>query len=203
MSHARRPLASVLRNINAQCRSDNNVRQNVRHSSQTAAPRSRMSPMLVLGAFAAGSAVTLAVSHRMSTQPIHLDAQPVAVHPRTYAGIPFDESFPEAVEALQKALGDKITVDEHELLAHGDTPNTYHKGASPSVVLFAESTEDVSVAMKIAYEHRMPVIPFSGGTSLEGHLTAPHGGLSIDLSRMDKILHINSKYAPPHGAMPT
>jgi len=45
--------------------------------------------------------------------------------------------------------------------------------------------------VKLAYAHRVPVTPFSGGTSLEGHITCPYGGICIDLSRMDKIVEVH------------
>ncbi len=63
----------------------------------------------------------------------------------------------------------------------------------PDVVVYAESTEDVSEVMKLAYAHRIPVTPFSGGTSLEGHITCPYGGICVDLSRMDEILEIHEE----------
>lgn len=58
-------------------------------------------------------------------------------------------------------------------------------------MVYAESTEDVSAVMKIAHEYRVPVTPFSGGTSLEGHITCPFGGICVDLSRMDRILEVH------------
>jgi FAD/FMN-containing dehydrogenase len=63
--------------------------------------------------------------------------------------------------------------------------------AKPDVVVYAESTEDVAAVMKLAYQYRVPVTPFSGGTSLEGNITCPYGGICIDLSRMDQILEVH------------
>ena len=57
-------------------------------------------------------------------------------------------------------------------------------------MVYAESTEDVSNVVAIAHEYRVPVTPFSRGTSLEGHITCPFGGICIDLSRMDGILAV-------------
>ena len=59
--------------------------------------------------------------------------------------------------------------------------------------MFAESTVDVVDAMRMAASFRLPVIPFGAGTSLEGHTDALHGGLSIDLSRMSRILAVNER----------
>ena len=61
----------------------------------------------------------------------------------------------------------------------------------PDAVVFAESTADVVVAVKLCAEHRVPLIPYGAGSSLEGHLLALHGGLSLDLSRMNQILAIH------------
>lgn len=61
----------------------------------------------------------------------------------------------------------------------------------PDVVVYAESTEDVSLIVKLANAHSIPITPYSGGTSLEGHVTCPYGGICIDLSRMNQILEIH------------
>jgi D-lactate dehydrogenase (cytochrome) len=61
----------------------------------------------------------------------------------------------------------------------------------PEAVVYAESTEDVAFVVKLADEHAVPVIPFGVGSSLEGHLLAVQGGVSIDMSRMNRILRVN------------
>ena len=63
----------------------------------------------------------------------------------------------------------------------------------PAAVVFAESTQDVADAVKLASQYNVPVIPFGVGTSLEGHLLAIQGGISIDVSRMNQVLHINAE----------
>ena len=63
----------------------------------------------------------------------------------------------------------------------------------PSAVVFAESTADVADAVRLASLHQVPVIPFGVGASLEGHLLAIQGGISIDVSRMNRLLHINAE----------
>jgi D-lactate dehydrogenase (cytochrome) len=59
------------------------------------------------------------------------------------------------------------------------------------VVVFCESTDEVAVVLKLANEHAVPVIPFGAGSSVEGHLLAVHGGVSLDLSRMNRVLRVN------------
>ena len=116
------------------------------------------------------------------------------------------------IDLLRERFGEQATTDQDDRLGHGSSPNTYHgephlplntyselicplslnpAAAVPAVVVYAESTEDVSDVMKIAYAHRVPVTPFSGGTSLEGHITCPYGGICVDLSRMDQILEVH------------
>ena len=63
--------------------------------------------------------------------------------------------------------------------------------APPEVVVFAESTEDVAFVVKLADRHAVPVIAFGVGSSLEGHLLAVQGGVSIDLARMNRLVSIN------------
>ena len=62
----------------------------------------------------------------------------------------------------------------------------------PLAVVFAESTEDVAAAVQLAAQYHAPVIPFGVGSSLEGHLLAVQGGISLDVSRMNKVLSINA-----------
>lgn len=67
-------------------------------------------------------------------------------------------------------------------------------GALHSVIVYPISTEDVVKIVKIAVKYRMPIIPYSGGTSLEGHTRGhSNGGICVDMSRMDRILEINGK----------
>ena len=100
---------------------------------------------------------------------------------------------PEAlIDALKAHFGDRcstaMAVREH----HGRDESSYSI-PPPSAVVFAESTADVAAAVKLAAQYKTPVIPFGVGSSLEGHLLAVQGGISIDVSRMNQVLRINAE----------
>jgi D-lactate dehydrogenase (cytochrome) len=63
----------------------------------------------------------------------------------------------------------------------------------PAAVVFAQSTQDVADAVKLAALYKVPVIPFGVGSSLEGHLLAVQGGISLDVSRMNQVLSIDAE----------
>lgn len=58
-------------------------------------------------------------------------------------------------------------------------------------VAYPHSTEQVSTIARICHEHRVPIIPYSGGSSLEGNFSAPYGGVSVDFAYMDQIIQLN------------
>ena len=70
---------------------------------------------------------------------------------------------------------------------------TWAPGAPPDAVAFVQATAEVQKIVSICARHGTPVIPFGTGTSLEGHFTAPYGGVSIDLSQMNAILEVNAE----------
>jgi len=74
---------------------------------------------------------------------------------------------------------------------HGHT-TTWLENQPPDAVVFAETTEEVADAVRICARGKVPVIPFGVGSSLEGHVNAPFGGVSIDLSRMNAILEVHA-----------
>ena len=75
---------------------------------------------------------------------------------------------------------------------HGHT-TTWLVNQPPDAVVFAENTEEVQDVVRVCADHRVPIIPFGTGSSLEGHLNAPSGGISVDLSRMDRILAVHAE----------
>ncbi len=95
-----------------------------------------------------------------------------------------------AVEALKSLLGARASTAmvQREHHAHGES---YHAPAMPDAVCYPHTTEEVSEIMKISAKYQVPVIPFGGGTSLEGHVNALYGGISIDLREMNKVLRVS------------
>jgi D-lactate dehydrogenase (cytochrome) len=93
-------------------------------------------------------------------------------------------------EELKALLGDRLSLSAAVREQHGHD-ESYHATAAPDAVAFPESTEEVAAIMALAAKHRVPVVPFGTGTSLEGHVAALQGGLSIDMTRMNRILEVN------------
>ena len=92
---------------------------------------------------------------------------------------------------LRTLFGDRYVETAAIRQQHGGGEG-FRGNHAPDAVLYAESTEDVALAVHHCANHRLPVIPFGVGTSLEGQVEAIHGGLCIDLSRMDKVLTVSA-----------
>jgi D-lactate dehydrogenase (cytochrome) len=99
---------------------------------------------------------------------------------------------PAALIAELKAhFGDRCSTALVVREQHGRDESAYTTVPPPAAVIFAESTDDVSQTVRMAASYNVPIIPFGVGTSLEGHLLAVQGGISIDLGRLNKVLSIN------------
>jgi D-lactate dehydrogenase (cytochrome) len=97
----------------------------------------------------------------------------------------------ELIEDLRGLLGERLSLSAAVREHHGKD-ESYFPYAPPDAVAFATSTEEVSRIVKLCARHRTPVIAFGTGTSLEGHVLAIQGGVSVDLSQMDKVLEVNA-----------
>jgi D-lactate dehydrogenase (cytochrome) len=97
----------------------------------------------------------------------------------------------DAIAQLKGILGDRISTAPAVREQHGKDV-FHHAGEIPDAVAFAESTEEVVEIVKICAAHAIPIIPFGTGTSVEGHISAPQGGLSLDVSRMNRVLKVNA-----------
>jgi D-lactate dehydrogenase (cytochrome) len=96
------------------------------------------------------------------------------------------------ITELRELLGERLSTAHAVREQHGHD-ESYHEVAAPDAVAFAESTEDVAAIVTVCARHGAPVIAYGTGTSLEGHVQALHGGVCIDLSRMDRVLDINAE----------
>lgn len=103
-----------------------------------------------------------------------------------------DTGIETVVGILRQRFGDRFQTGQSIREQHAHT-TTYIPSQLPDGVFFAETSEDVSEIVRICADHRVPIIPFGTGSSLEGHVNAPAGGISIDMSRMDKILEVNAE----------
>ena len=92
--------------------------------------------------------------------------------------------------ALQQRFGARCSTAAAVREQHGRGESVYD-AAPPDVVVFCESTEEVAFVVREADRHAVPVIPFGVGSSLEGHLLAVQGGVSIDLSRMNRVVAVH------------
>ena len=96
------------------------------------------------------------------------------------------------VEQLRALLGDRLSTSEAVRTQHG-TDYSYLPHPPPDAVAFVESTEEVIDIVKVCAAHKVPVIPYGTGTSLEAHFSAPHGGVSIDLKAMNEVLEVRAE----------
>ena len=97
------------------------------------------------------------------------------------------------IDALKARFGERCSTAQIVREQHGRDESAYTTVPPPAAVVFAESTTDVADAVKLASQFSVPVIPFGVGSSLEGHLLAVQGGISIDVSRMNRILHVHAE----------
>lgn len=179
-------------------------------------PNSRLVYAIAITAALSGS-LGFALS-RSSDTPIA--SQTASAGKKITYGSPQD--LQNAIKDLRVAFGDeaddKLSVEAEILEAHGFSHHTYHPSEPHSIVVFPGSTEDVVKVVNISRAYRIPIIPYSAGTSLEGHTsgvshTLPFpqmwidvnsddvcggcklaaGSICVDMSNMDKILDIHGR----------
>jgi D-lactate dehydrogenase (cytochrome) len=94
--------------------------------------------------------------------------------------------------ALQQRFGAQCSTALAVREQHGRDESPFTHVPPPAAVVFAQSTQDVADAIKLCAQYHVPVIPFGVGSSLEGHLLAVQGGISVDVSRMNQVLQIDA-----------
>ena len=101
--------------------------------------------------------------------------------------------LPEVLlSALQARFGAQLSTS-HAMREHHGRDESSYDPMLPDAVVFARSTEDVAAAVALCNAHRFPIIPYGAGTSLEGHILALQGGLSIDLSQMNAVVNLHAE----------
>jgi D-lactate dehydrogenase (cytochrome) len=96
------------------------------------------------------------------------------------------------LDQLRQHFATRFTQGESNCLQHG-RDESVHEPMPPLAVVFAETTEEVALVVKLCAEYKVPIIPYGVGSSVEGHVLAPHGGISIDLSGMNQIIAIHAE----------
>ncbi|WP_407975673.1 FAD-binding oxidoreductase [Brucella pseudogrignonensis] len=103
-----------------------------------------------------------------------------------------EEGIAAAVEILKQRFGERAQTGQAIREQHGHT-TTYVPTQAPDIVIFAHNTQDVQEVVRICAEHKVPVIAFGAGSSLEGQVNAPAGGVSIDLTQMNRVLAVHAE----------
>lgn len=158
------------------------------HFSQTS---NRTAAAAAVASVAAATAAGMAIY--TYNRPAHASAGLlVEPDPRAAFKPPVEKQYPGVFRDLVSKLGeDRVTLDEDELEQRGKEMSGYATPSNPQVVVFPETTQHVSDIMKIAHSRKIPVIPYTAGTSLEGHTVAVRGGICIDMKNMNQILAVN------------
>ncbi|KAI0162031.1 RNA dependent RNA polymerase-domain-containing protein [Xylariaceae sp. FL1272] len=114
-----------------------------------------------------------------------------------YASLKEMETALSEIRSTLKGLGeaeDIISIDAEDLQAHGYSEwSSVNPDGLPVAVAYPRSTEQVSVIARVCNKYRIPIIGYSGGSSLEGHFSAPYGGVSVDFAYMDQIIQFNKE----------
>ena len=97
-----------------------------------------------------------------------------------------------AISILRQRFGDRLQTGEAIRRQHAHTL-TWLPNQPPDAVVWVNDTSEVCEIVHVAGEYRVPIIPFGAGTSLEGHINAPDGGLSVDFTNMNKVLAVNDR----------
>jgi D-lactate dehydrogenase (cytochrome) len=97
-----------------------------------------------------------------------------------------------AIELIKQVLGDRLTTALVVREQHGKD-QTWSAGSPPDAVAFVRSADEVREVVRICAEHKVPVVPYGAGTSLEGHFSAEHGGVCIDLGQMNEVIEVNQE----------
>jgi D-lactate dehydrogenase (cytochrome) len=111
-------------------------------------------------------------------------------HPLPHPGLVCKPIPAAMLDALRARFGDRVSTTQAVRAHHGRDESAYDP-MLPDAVVFAQTTEEVAAVAKLCFEHEIPLIPYGAGSSLEGHLLAVAGGVSLDLSQMNHVLSVH------------
>jgi len=129
---------------------------------------------------------------RMSAEIAAQNPSPNSPAPLARDARPDADALKSAIDILKQRYGERASSAEAVCDHHGHGEGWFPT-AAPDLVVFAETTQEVSDIVMVCAQYGVPVIPFGTGTSLEGHVAAVQGGVSIDLSAMTAILEVNDE----------
>ncbi|KAE8153227.1 hypothetical protein BDV25DRAFT_149888 [Aspergillus avenaceus] len=150
------------------------------HGARQGNPRGIASPWsFLLGAGVTGAGFTL-----------WQFAQPKSQSEKQQSNYADRETMLKGVQAISDALGpESVTMDEEDIELHSYSEvSTSNCATRPVAVVTPKSTAEASVIARICSEYKIPMIPFAGGSSVEGNFTAPYSGLTVDFSQMNQII---------------
>ncbi|KAH3673569.1 hypothetical protein WICMUC_003676 [Wickerhamomyces mucosus] len=160
--------------------------------NQTSSKPNFLKPALF---FSAGIAATFAyyqITKKTSERPTNSTTKLSSLSPIEYGS---EENFQKAINEIKEVLGEEhVSFNESSLDSHNDTFfQTQHPkpGQRPRVIVYPGSTEEVSKVLKIIHKYKIPIIPFSGGTSLEGQFISSRSGITVDVNRLDQVVQLN------------
>ncbi len=97
---------------------------------------------------------------------------------------------PAVIGELTRLLGDRFTISD-AIRDHHSRGEAYPGSYPPDGVVYPETTQEVSLVVEVCHRERVPMVAFGAGTSLEGHVSAVRGGISLDMSRMNRVLRVS------------
>ncbi|PJI42907.1 MAG: FAD-binding oxidoreductase [Rhizobium sp.] len=108
------------------------------------------------------------------------------------AGVRNEEGITAVLGILKQGFGERFQTGQSFREQHSHT-TSYLPAQLPDGVVFVETSDDVKMVVKTCAAHKVPMIAFGTGSSLEGHVNAPSGGISVDFTRMNKVLSVNAE----------
>src|SRR6187397_2354767 len=97
-----------------------------------------------------------------------------------------------AIGILRQRFGERLQTGAEIRRQHANTI-TWIPNQPPDAVIWVENADEVRTIVDVARTHRVPIIPFGAGTSLEGHINAPQGGVSIDFRDMNRVIEVHAE----------